>query len=249
VRFENVWYAYPSNPDTPVLRGIDLTVKKGQMVALVGANGSGKTTLVSLLMRFFEPTRGHIYIDDVDIATCSIRSLRSQIGLVTQETVIFSDTVRFNIAYGANGVSDEDVQRVARTAHADEFIQALRLTHNDAVTAGYDAQVNARKLSGGQRQRLAIARAVLRDPPIFVLDEATSQVDADSERKIQEALDEITEGRTTFVIAHRFSTIQRANMIVVLDRGKIVGQGAHDDLMHSCPRYVALYQTQFASAE
>ncbi len=271
IQFENISFAYPARPDVPVLIDVNLTVRKGQMVALVGPNGSGKTTLVSLLMRFFEPQRGRILIDGVDIASVSLESLRGQIGLVTQDTVIFSDTARFNIAYGANGVSEEEILRAARTAHADEFIRVLRSesgsstagTNGELTSAsrhspiispngggrggGYDALISGRTLSGGQRQRIAIARAILRDPPILVLDEATSQVDADSERKIQEAMEEIIEGRTTFVIAHRFSTIARADVVVVLDRGRVVGVGSHDQLIGSCACYRALYETQFSA--
>ena len=246
IRFEGVTFAYPANPDTPVLRDVDLTVKKGLMVALVGPNGSGKTTLMSLLLGFFRPQRGRIMIDDTDISTVSLESLRAQIGLVTQDAVIFSESVRFNIGYGANGATDEDITRAARMAHADDFIQNLRYIDNGTVLTGYDAIVSDRTLSGGQRQRIALARAILRDPPILVLDEATSQIDSDSERKIQEALEEITEGRTTFVIAHRFTTIARADMVVVLDQGRIVGAGRHDQLMTSCPQYVKLYETQFS---
>ena len=216
------------------------------MVALVGPNGSGKTTLMSLLLGFFRPQHGRIMIDDTDISNVTLESLRSQIGLVTQDAVIFSESVRFNIAYGANGAADEEIARAARMAHADDFIQELRYTENGSVLTAYDAIVSDRTLSGGQRQRIALARAILRDPPILVLDEATSQIDSDSERKIQEALEEITEGRTTFVIAHRFATIARADMVVVLDQGRIVAAGRHDQLMTSCPQYVRLYETQFA---
>lgn len=244
IRFEHVGFAYPAKPRAKVLDDFDLTVQRGQMVALVGPNGSGKTTLISLLLRFFEPQHGRILIDDVDIASATLASLRRQIGLVTQDAVIFSDSVRFNIAYGSPAAPEPDLRRAACMAHADEFVRELR-GDNGSSHAGYDARVSGRTLSGGQRQRLAIARAILRDPPILVFDEATSQVDADSERKIQEALDEVTVGRTTFIIAHRFSTIARADKIVVLDAGRIVGIGRHDELLAACPLYATLCRTQF----
>jgi subfamily B ATP-binding cassette protein MsbA len=246
LEFRDVAFAYPSDPERLVLHGVNLRVQKGQVVALVGANGSGKTTLISLLLRFFEPTRGQLLIDGRDIAGVTLRSLRDQIGLVTQEAVIFSDTVRANIVYGANGVADENVYRAARLAHVDEFIQTLHVEHEGTVTAGYDARINARTLSGGQRQRIVLARAILRDPPILILDEATSQVDSESEQRIQEALEDVTRDRTTFIIAHRFSTIARADLIVVLDAGRIVGLGCHEELLNTCPFYGTLVKTQFA---
>lgn len=247
IEFRDVGFAYPSNPGRRVLDGINLRVRKGQVVALVGANGSGKTTLVSLLLRFFEPDQGEILIDGCNIAGVTLRSLRAQIGLVTQDAVVFSGTVRANIAYGANGVAEEDVQRAARLAHVDDFVRTLRVDHDGRVTTGYDALINARTLSGGQRQRIVLARAILRNPPILILDEATSQVDSESEQKIQEALEDVIRDRTTFIIAHRFSTIARADLIVVLDGGRIVGVGRHADLLRSCPFYETLVKTQFAS--
>ncbi len=246
IEFRDVSFAYPSNPQRPVLDGVSLAVRKGQVVAVVGPNGSGKTTLVSLLLRFFAPTGGQILIDGTDITRVSAASVRAQIGLVTQESIIFSDTVRANIAYGANGASDDAVLQAARRAHADEFIQALRVEHNGAVTTGMDARINARTLSGGQRQRIVLARAIVRDPSILILDEATSQVDTESERKIQEALEDVTRGRTTFIIAHRFSTIAQADLIVVLNEGRVVGLGRHDELLDTCPFYATLVRTQFA---
>ena len=246
LEFRDVAFAYPSDPERLVLHGVNLRVQKGQVVALVGANGSGKTTLISLLLRFFEPTRGQLLIDGQDIAGVTLRSLRDQIGLVTQEAVIFSDTVRANIVYGANGVADENVHRAARLAHVDEFIRTLHVEHEGAVTTGYEARINARTLSGGQRQRIVLARAILRDPPILILDEATSQVDSESEQRIQEALEDVTRDRTTFIIAHRFSTIARADLIVVLDAGRIVGLGCHEELLNTCPFYGTLVKTQFA---
>lgn len=246
IEFRGVSFAYPSNPGRLVLDDVNLRVRKGQVVALVGANGSGKTTLMALLLRFFAPTRGQLLIDGHDIANVTLRSLRDQIGLVTQEAVVFSDTVRANIAYGANGVADADIRRAARLARAEDFVDCLRVEHNGRTTTGYDAQISGRTLSGGQRQRIVLARAILRDPPILILDEATSQVDSESERKIQEAMEDVMQNRTTFIIAHRFSTIARADLTVVLDAGRVVGVGRHEELAKTCPFYVTLVQTQFA---
>lgn len=249
IEFRDLCFSYPTNPDRLVLHNVSLTVQKGQVVALVGPNGSGKTTLISLLLRFFEPTAGRILIDGTDIAGVSLASLRQQIGLVTQEAVVFSDTVRGNIAYGADGVGEDDIRRAAQLAHVEDFAADLRVEYDGRVTTGYDAWINARTLSGGQRQRIVLARAILRDPSILILDEATSQVDSESERKIQEALEDVTRGRTTFIIAHRFSTIARAAVTVVLNEGQIVGLGRHADLLTTCPFYVTLVKTQFASTE
>jgi ATP-binding cassette, subfamily B, bacterial MsbA len=248
IEFQDVAFSYPTNTDRMVLDEINLRVMKGQAVALVGPNGSGKTTLMSLLLRFFEPTRGRILVDGRDISSVPLASLRAQIGLVTQEAIVFSDTVRDNIAYGANGVSDEAVRRAAGLAHVDEFVRDLSVEFDGRITTGYNARISGRTLSGGQRQRIVLARAILRDPPILILDEATSQVDSESERKIQEALEDVTRNRTTFVIAHRFSTIARADITVVLNDGRIVGLGRHDELMQTCPFYAALVETQFAHA-
>lgn len=248
IEFRDVAFAYPSNPDRLVLEGVSLKVHRGQVVALVGANGSGKTTLMSLLLRFFEPTCGQVLVDGRNLAQVSLQSLRAQIGLVTQDAVVFSDTVRNNIAYGADGIPDEQVHRAAQLAHVDEFVRDLRIEQNGRITCGYEAVINARTLSGGQRQRIALARAILRDPPILILDEATSQVDSESEQKIQEALEDVTRDRTTFIIAHRFSTIARADLIVVLDAGRVIGVGRHEELLKSCPFYVTLVKTQFAHA-
>lgn len=248
IEFRDVAFSYPTNPGRMVLAEINLRVAKGQVVALVGPNGSGKTTLMSLLLRFFEPTRGQILIDGRDIASAPLPSLRQQIGLVTQEAIVFSDTVRDNIAYGANGVSDEAIRRAACLAHVDEFVHDLRVEYDGQITTGYEARINSRTLSGGQRQRIVLARAILRDPPILILDEATSQVDSESERKIQEAMEDVTRNRTTFIIAHRFSTIARADVTVVLNDGRLVGLGRHDELLKTCPFYVTLVETQFAHA-
>jgi ATP-binding cassette, subfamily B, bacterial MsbA len=245
IEFRGVSFAYPLHPERLVLNDVDLTVRRGQIVAVVGPNGSGKTTLVSLMLRFYSPARGAILIDGQDIAGVSLDSLRRQIGLVTQDSVVFSATVHANISYGAGeDVPREAVVDAARMAHVDDFIQTLR----SPTGTGYDAAITARQLSGGQRQRLALARAILRNPPILVLDEATSQVDSESERKIQEALDDVTRDRTTFIIAHRYSTISRADLIVVLNEGRVVACGSHADLLVTCPFYVTLCETQFAPA-
>ena len=245
IEFRDVSFTYPANPRR-VLEHVNFSVRKGEVVAVVGPNGSGKTTLMSLLLRFHELAEGQILIDGHDVASVSLLSLRAQIGLVTQEAVVFSGTLRENIAYGANGVTDRRVRQAARLAHLDEFAQELNMETDGGLTHGYDARISARTLSGGQRQRIALARAILRDPPILILDEATSQVDSESERRIQQALDDVTRDRTTFIIAHRFSTIARADRIVVLNEGRLVGLGRHEDLRQSCPFYVSLCQTQFA---
>jgi subfamily B ATP-binding cassette protein MsbA len=246
IEFRRLSFAYPSRPAQPVLSDIDLVVRKGEMAALVGPNGSGKTTLMALLLRFYEPTGGQILIDERDIAGMPLEALRGMIGLVTQDPVVFSATVFENIAYGANGVSLQTVHEAARLAHVDDFIRTLRVEDNGHVRTGYEAPITGRALSGGQRQRIALARAILRDPPILILDEATSQVDSESERRIQEAMDDVTRGRTTFVIAHRYSTIARADRIVVLNEGRIVALGRHEELTRVCPFYAALCETQFA---
>lgn len=248
IEFEDVTFSYPTAPERLVLDRVNLRVLRGQVVALAGPNGSGKTTLMSLLLRFFEPTSGRILMDGTDIAAVTLESLRGQIGLVTQEAVIFTDTVRANIAYGFDDATDEQVQRAARLAHVDDFIRTLRIDTNGQSSTGYDAWISARTLSGGQRQRIALARAILRDPPILILDEATSQVDSESEQRIQAALEDVTRNRTTFIIAHRFSTIARADLTVVLDQGRIVGLGRHADLLTTCPFYDNLVRTQFAGA-
>jgi subfamily B ATP-binding cassette protein MsbA len=244
IEFRHVCFAYAGNT-RPVLQDVSLTVNKAEVVALVGPNGSGKTTLVSLLMRFFDPASGQIFIDGHDITDFTLRSLRQQIGLVTQDAVIFTGTLRENLAYGSNGISEDRLLAAARLAHVDDFARDLRIEDNGQVSSGYDAHISARTLSGGQRQRIALARAILPDPPILVLDEATSQVDSESERRIQEALEDVTRDRTTFIIAHRFSTIARADRIVVLNEGRVIGCGTHDELLQSCPFYVSLCQTQF----
>ena len=237
VRFENLTFTYPS-ATSPALRNVDLIVPKGKSVAVVGRNGSGKTTLLALLPRFYEPQQGRITIDGVDIKSATLRSLRRQIGIVTQEAVIFPGTIAENIAYGQPLAKRDDIIAAAKRAFAHEFILEKQNGY-DAVLGEHGAQ-----LSGGQRQRLCIARAILRQTPILILDEATSQVDAESEGLIQKAIEGLMHERTTFVIAHRFSTIISADTIIVMDRGQIVGQGKHAELLETCEVYRQLYERQ-----
>ena len=231
-------FTYPGH-DQQVLTDISLTVQFGQTAAIVGGNGSGKTTLMSLLPRLYIPTSGSIKIDGIDTAEVSLASLRKQIGLVTQETFLFADTIYNNIAYGRRHASREEVMTASIKSFADEFIRSF--------PEGYDTLVGQGgiRLSGGQRQRIAIARAILRDPAIVIFDEAMSQIDTESEFKIAMALKEFMKNRTSFVIAHRFSTIVSADVIICLDAGKIVGMGKHQDLLSACETYRQLYTTQF----
>ncbi len=239
VRFDRVSFAYA---ETPILVDIDLTVTAGEMIALVGGSGAGKTTLVNLLPRFFDVTGGRLLVNGVDVRDLTVQSLRREIGVVTQETFLFNETVAWNIAYGKPEASREEIETAARRAHAHAFILQM--------DAGYETMVGERgvRLSGGQRQRLAIARAILRNPPILVLDEATSALDTESERLVQEALDEVMKGRTVFAIAHRLSTIVRANRIVVLDKGRIAEIGSHEALLAAGGIYRRLYELQFKMA-
>jgi subfamily B ATP-binding cassette protein MsbA len=235
--FEDVVFTYPGS-SVPALNGIGLEVPAGQTVAIVGPNGSGKSTLVNLIPRFYDPDSGRILIDGWDIRKATLRSLRGQIGLVTQDIVTFRDTIANNIGYGKLGASREEIIAAARKAYAHEFIEQL--------PEGYDTMIGEHSsgLSGGQLQRIAIARAILKNPAILIFDEAMSQIDADSEAKIHAALEGLMKGRTCFLIAHRFSTIISADRIVVLEGGRIAGQGTHQQLVGSCQTYRNLYETQ-----
>jgi subfamily B ATP-binding cassette protein MsbA len=237
VRFDHVTFAY-ANTSAPAVDDVSLTVKRGESVAIVGRNGSGKTTLLALLPRFYDPQQGRVLIDGVDVRDATLRSLRQQIAIVTQDAVIFPGTIADNIAYGLPNIPRERIIDAAKRAFCDDFIRAK--------PRGYDTPLDGLggQLSGGQRQRLNIARAILRDAPILVLDEATSQVDAESEHLIQQAIERIMHERTTFVIAHRFSTIKSADKIVVMDAGRIVGQGRHEELQRTCETYAQLYERQ-----
>jgi subfamily B ATP-binding cassette protein MsbA len=237
LRFEGVSFEY--RPGQAVLSDIDLVVPRGSVVALVGPSGAGKSTLVDLMGRFHDPTAGRITVDGVDLREFSIATLRASLGVVSQDTVLFHDTVRANLAYGIPDVSDVDIERAGRAAYAHDFVSAL--------PQGYDTVVGERgtQLSGGQRQRLAIARAILRDPPILVFDEATSALDSESERLVQAAIEWLLKGRTVFVIAHRLSTVQRADQIVVLDGGRVVENGDHASLLALGGLYRRFHDLQF----
>ena len=245
IRFAKVSFSYSSENagESPlVLHDINLNVKAGEVLAVVGSSGAGKSTLVHLIPRFFDVSGGQILIDDYDVRDVTLDSLRSQIGIVTQETVLFNDTVRNNIAYGQPHVSQKQVEEAARAARAHEFIGGL--------TEGYNTMIGERgvRLSGGERQRIAIARALLKNAPILILDEATSALDSESESLVQAALQNLMSGRTVFVIAHRLSTVRRADRIVVLDNGTISDIGAHEELMQRAGTYRRLYELQFAEA-
>ncbi len=233
--FKEIWFSYASHA---VLKGINLEVQKGQILAVVGSSGAGKTTLLDLIPRFYDPQKGQISIDGVDIKDITLKSLRQQIGIVTQETILFNDTIKTNIAYGRMEASTQEIEQAAKQAHAQEFITRLPL--------GYDTIIGDRgtKLSGGERQRIAIARALLKNPTILILDEATSQLDSESERLVQEALDTLMKGRTVFVIAHRLSTVRNAHKIIVIDSGRIFEQGTHSELVTKDGLYKKLYLMQ-----
>jgi len=237
IEFKNIVFTYSSSV-TPVLKDINLTIEAGHNVALVGPNGSGKTTLANLIPRLYDQDSGQILIDGKDIRDATLRSLRNQISLVTQNVVTFNDTVAANIAYGKTGATREEIIAAARRSFVDEFISPL--------PDGYDTLIGEHGVgfSGGQLQRIVIARAILKNPSILIFDEATSQVDAESEAKIHKAIEEIMQDRTSFIIAHRFSTVISADLIVVMSNGQIVDQGQHDELMKRCSLYQSLYETQ-----
>ncbi len=241
IEFQEVTFHYDGH-GVPAIVDIDLTIRAGEMVALVGSSGSGKTTLVNLLPRFYDPTAGRILIDGVDVQSFTLASLRAQIGIVAQDVVLFDDTVHNNIAFGRQGATDAEIVQASRLAYAHDFVERL--------PKGYQTVIGEKgvKLSGGERQRLAIARAILRDPPLLILDEATSALDNESERVVQMALGNLMKDRTTMVVAHRLSTVQRANRIVVLDRGTIVEIGTHEELLRRGGVYQRLHAMQFQDA-
>jgi len=242
IRLENVSFNY-QNDDKKILREVSLDIPKGSMVALVGESGGGKSSLIKLIQRLYDVTGGEIYWDDTELRDARLLSLKKQIALVTQETVLFNDTIRYNISYGKPDATDEEIAEAARVAFADEFIKEL--------PNGYDTMVGERGtfLSGGQRQRVAIARAVLVNAPVLILDEATSALDAESERWVQMALTNLMKDKTSIVIAHRLSTIRKADKIVVMEKGRILQTGTHNELLDAGGTYKRLYELQFADEE
>lgn len=242
ISIKGVSFKYPDAPDF-ALKNIDLDIKQGEIVALVGYSGAGKSTLADIVAGFWEPTDGNVFVDGINIKELSLESLRSSLGIVTQDVVLFDDTIMANIRYGRPGASDEDVIAAAKAAFAHDFITEQ--------PEGYNSQIGERglKLSGGQKQRLTIARAILRNPSILILDEATSSLDIESEHHVQKALEVLMQNRTTIVIAHRLSTIQKASRIVVMDRGRIIEQGTHEELLSKNSTYKELYKMQFADKE
>jgi subfamily B ATP-binding cassette protein MsbA len=237
IRFDDVFFSYDKDM---IINGINLTVNKGEIVALVGPSGGGKSTLVNLIPRFYDPTKGRILIDGIDLQDIQIKSLRQKIGFVTQETLLFNDTVKNNICYGHDDADEEQLVKVAKAANAHQFIKEF--------PKGYDTEIGERglKISGGQRQRIAIARAVYKNPPILIFDEATSQLDTESEKLVQEAINNLMKGRTVIVIAHRLSTIQHSDKIAVIENGRIAETGSHGELLVKSPLYKRLYEMQFA---
>ena len=236
INFRGLSFHYPEKMN--VLADINLNIKKGEIIAVVGPSGSGKTTLANLLLRFYDPQQGGVFVDNVDIREYSLSSLRSQIGVVPQETILFNETVRFNILYGRKDASDDDLLAASKAANAHQFISRM--------PKGFDTMIGERgvRISGGERQRLAIARAILKNPPILVLDEATSSLDAESERLVQEAIENLMVNRTVIMIAHRLATVKKADGIIVLDKGRIVEQGSHEKLLSEEGVYSRLHNLQ-----
>jgi ATP-binding cassette subfamily B protein len=243
VSFEHVTFYYPTRPDAAALRDFSLSIAPGEAVALVGPSGAGKSTVFQLMLRFFAAQQGVVRFDGIDIADLDPVALRGAIAVVAQDPVIFSGSIAANIAYGREGASREEVRRAADAAAASEFIEKL--------PSGFDTLVGERgvTLSGGQRQRLAIARAILRDAPLLLLDEATSALDAENELLVQQGLANLMVGRTTIVIAHRLATIQKLKRIVVMDQGRVVGEGSHGDLVRQGGLYARLADLQFGSGQ
>jgi ATP-binding cassette, subfamily B, bacterial len=241
IRFEHVTFHYPSRPGIAALADFTLEVQPGETIAFVGPSGAGKSTTFQLLLRFYDPQRGHISLDGVDLSRLDPHDLRSQIGLVPQDTVLFGASARENIRYGRPGASDAQIEAAARVAAADEFLRRL--------PQGYDTHLGERgtRLSGGQRQRIALARAILKDPPVLLLDEATSALDAESEQLVQGALERLMRDRTTIIIAHRLATVLKADRIVVMDHGQRIAVGAHAELLAASPLYARLAALQFAA--
>jgi subfamily B ATP-binding cassette protein MsbA len=237
IEFTDVRFQY--DEDTEVLKGINLKVRAGEILAIVGSSGGGKSTLVNLIPRFYDVSSGSLAIDGTDIRDVTFESLRKQIGVVTQQTILFNDTVRNNIAYGSPDASEEQIRDAARAAHALGFIQHL--------PKGFDTVIgeSGARLSGGERQRLSIARAILKNAPILILDEATSSLDTESEHEVQQAIENLVQSRTTFVIAHRLSTIRNADRIIVIQDGTIVEEGTHDTLLPLGGVYTMLHDMQF----
>jgi len=240
--FENVSFNYPSRPDTLAMDDFSLEILPGEKIAIVGSSGAGKSTAFQLLLRFYDPQVGRIIIDNVDIARARPCEVRTRVGIVPQETMIFGTSARENIRFGRPGATDTEIEAAARAAAADEFIRNL--------PEGYDTFLGERgmRLSGGQKQRIAIARAILKDPPILLLDEATSSLDAESERLVQEALEHLEKDRTTIVIAHRLATVLKADRIVVMDEGRIIDVGSHLELIKRDTVYARLAKLQFGAA-